>query len=82
MGVASGAGAGGEDIGCEACVVSHLRPTDFSAILASRSGAPVASDAGGPRWQSRRRAERRAPARPALDRWWTPPPARLVDGRG
>lgn len=28
------------------CDIS-LRPTDFSAILASRSGAPVASDAWG-----------------------------------
>ena len=64
VGVASG--AGGEDIGCEACVVSHLRPTDFSAILASRSGAPVASDAGGPRWQSRRRAPSSPCAGPRL----------------
>ncbi|OQU82435.1 hypothetical protein SORBI_3006G238900, partial [Sorghum bicolor] len=40
-----GAREGGEDIGCEAGVGSLIRPTDFSAILASRSGAPVASDA-------------------------------------
>jgi len=61
-----GVASGGEDIGCEACVVSHLRPTDFSAILASRSGAPVASDAGGPRWQSRRRAPSSPCAGPRL----------------
>jgi hypothetical protein len=45
-----------------------IRPADFSAILASRSGAPVASDAGGPTLAVTATGRGRGgPARPALD---------------